>query len=157
MRTNPRLFYLLARAQRRVYEAAERESVATLGVTPIQLGLLYTLRDDDSVPMAQVGRLLDLSPAALTGLVDRMVQAGLIERQPSRFDGRAVELRATERGRAICSVSFPHLEQLNERLVDGLTPDEQAIVVRFLDGLIARFGDTSIQAKGATGARSYRR
>ena len=139
MRSNPRLFYLLMRAQRRAYEAAERESIANLGVTPIQLGLLYSLDGEAGVPMAQVGRALDLSPAGLTGLVDRMVRAGLVERRPSPSDRRAVELHATERGRAVRAASIRHLDQFNARLVEGVSTEEQAVVARFLHGLIARF------------------
>lgn len=138
MRKTPRLFYLLSRAQRAVANVAERESVAALGVTPVQLGLLYAVPEDGPVPLGEVGRALDLSPAALSGLVDRMVAAGLVERRVSPTDKRAAELIVTPHGRALRDRSLPLLEALNARLFAGVSPDHQAIIADFLEGLPAR-------------------
>lgn len=138
MRKTPRLFYLLSRAQRAVANVAERESLAALGVTPVQLGLLYALGRDGPVPLGDVGRALDLSPAGLSGLVDRMVAAGLIERRASPTDRRAAELVITPRGRALRDESLPLLDALNARIFDGVPPAHQAIIADFLDSLPAR-------------------
>ena len=135
MRRKPRLFHLLSRAQRAVANVAERESLAALGVTPVQLGLLYTLGRDAPVPLAEVGRALDLSPAGLSGLVDRTVAAGLIERRVSETDRRAAELVMTPRGRALRDRSLPLLDALNARIFDGVPPEHQAIIADFLDSL----------------------
>jgi DNA-binding MarR family transcriptional regulator len=140
MRNEPRLFQLLTQAQRAVTHAAERESLARLGVTPVQLALLYALEAGEPVSMTVVGRLLDLSPAALSGLADRCVRAGLIERRPNRRDARAVDLVATERGAAVRQQSYPLLAELNARLVEGLDAAEQAAAAKFLAALVDRFG-----------------
>lgn len=144
MRKEPRLFQLLAQAQRAVVQAAERESVARLGATPAQLALLYALEGDAPVAMTAVGRALDLSPAALSGLTDRCERAGLVERQPNRRDARSTELRVTARGRALRDQSYPLLAELNAGLVEGLDASERAAAAKFLTGLIERFG----KAKG---------
>lgn len=144
MRKEPRLFHLLSQAQRAVVQAAERESVARLGATPAQLALLYALEGDAPIAMAAVGRALDLSPAALSGLADRCERAGLVQRQPSRRDARSTELLATERGRSLRDQSYPLLAELNASLVEGLDEAERAAAAKFLTGLIERFG----QAKG---------
>lgn len=140
MRKNPRLFQLLAQAQRAVFLEAERESLAQLGLTPVQLGLLYVLEGDRPVTMAEAGRALDLSPAAVSGLADRCERAGLVARQASQRDGRSVQLVATERGRTLREKSYPLLAELNARLVEGLDETERAAVAKFLTGLVDRFG-----------------
>jgi DNA-binding MarR family transcriptional regulator len=140
MRSEPRLFHLLSQAQRAVAQAAERESVARLGVTPAQLALLYALEGEAPVSMVEAGRALELSPAALSGLADRCERAGLVVRQPSRRDGRSTDLVATARGRALRDRSYPMLGDLNARLVDGLDAAERAAAAKFLTGLIERFG-----------------
>lgn len=144
MRKEPRLFQLLSQAQRAVVQAAERESVAQLGATPAQLVLLYALEGDAPVGMTAVGRALDLSPAALSGLADRCERAGLVERRPSQRDARSTELLATEQGRALRERSYPLLAALNAGLVEGLDEAERAAAAKFLTGLVRRFG----QAKG---------
>lgn len=140
MRNEPRLFHLLTQAQRAVAQAAEREALAELGITPTQLALLYALEGEASVAMAEVGRVLELSPAALSGLADRCGRAGLVERRSSERDGRAVHLVATPHGRRLREKSYPLLAAMNERLVEDLDAAERAAAVKFLRGLIARFG-----------------
>ena len=140
MRKEPRLFQLLNQAQRAVLQVAEREAVAELGVTPTQLALLYALDRDAPVAMIEVGRLLELSPAALSGLADRCVRAGLIERRPHPHDGRGVALAATARGAELRDRSYPLLATLNARLVEGLDAAEIAAAAKFLQGLVGRFG-----------------
>ncbi|MFC3713557.1 MarR family winged helix-turn-helix transcriptional regulator [Sphingoaurantiacus capsulatus] len=140
MRGEPRLFHLLAQAHRAVVQRAERESVAQLGVTPTQLALLYALEGEAGVAMTTVARLLELSPAALSGLADRCEAAGLVTRRPSASDGRAIELVATPHGRDLREKSYPLLSDLNARLVEGLDTTEQVAAAKFLTGLIDRFG-----------------
>ena len=140
MRKEPRLFQLLAQAQRAVSQAAEREALAQLGITPTQLALLYALEGDAPVTMADVGRLLELSPAALSGLADRCERAGLVERRSNEQDGRTVLLVATTYGCEVRQRSYPLLAAMNERLVEGLDATERVAAVKFLQGLVARFG-----------------
>lgn len=140
MRKEPRFFQLLVQAQRAVSQVAEREALAQLGITPTQLALLYALEGDAPMAMAEVGRLLELSPAALSGLADRCERAGLVERRTNERDGRAVQLAATTRGRELRERSYPVLATMNERLVEGLDAAERAAAAKFLQGLVARFG-----------------
>lgn len=144
MRSEPRFFQLLSQAQRAVAQAAERQSLARLGVTPAQLALLYALEADSPVAMTVLGRALDLSPAALSGLADRCERAGLVKRQPNERDGRSIELVATARGQDVRARSLPLLAELNAGLVEGLDAVERAAAAKFLTGLIERFG----KAKG---------
>jgi len=142
MRNEPRLFHLLSQAQRAVAQAAERESVAKLGVTPAQLALLYALEGDAPVAMAAVGGALGLSPAALSGLADRCERAGLVRRQPNGRDGRSIELAATANGAELRARSYPLLADLNARLIEGLDATERGAAAKFLTGLVERFGKT---------------
>lgn len=144
MRKDPRLFQLLSQAQRAVVQAAERATVARLGVTPAQLALLYALEGDEPVAMTAIGRALDLSPAALSGLADRCERAGLVKRQPNRRDARSTELFATDRGSEVRTRSYPLLAELNASLVEGLNEAERAAAAKFLTVLVERFG----KAKG---------
>lgn len=157
MRNKPRMFYLLSRAQRAVQATVERACLTELGATPVQLGLLYCLEGEASVPMAEVGRALDLSPAALTGLVDRMEAGGLIERLPSPSDGRAVNLSATARGAELRQTSYPTLSRLNDELLDGLSEAERTTVVTFLESLCTRFGSEGRAQEGALHDRARHR
>ena len=56
-------------------------------------------RKPDGMLMSEISRFLLVSNGNVTGLVDRLVEQGLIDRQPSRIDRRAQIVRLTAEGR----------------------------------------------------------
>lgn len=74
---------------------------------------------------AEVARLLEVSTAASTGIVDRLVDRGHAQRHPHPDDRRRVEVRLTDSGRA--------------ELVEHLTP-----MFRGLAALDASFDDAEL-------------
>src|SRR2546423_8868381 len=92
-----RLIFLLNVAQRRL----QRWLVAQAprgGVTAAQAGLLFVLGRRDGVVMGEAGAALDLGMPGISGLVDRMVEAGLIEKRVDPNDGRGRGPRPTPPG-----------------------------------------------------------
>ena len=81
-----------------------QDRLAALGaeheLSPIQLRLLGILRDREP-GMLELARHLDLEKSSLSGLVDRAVQRGLIERVPSPTDRRAATIRLSARGKKL--------------------------------------------------------
>lgn len=134
-----RLFFVFSRAYRSVLRTAERGCQEKLGVTPVQIAALYALKPGERLPQTELGRALDLSAAALTGLVARMVDAGLIMRQTHDEDARAIMLTLTDSGAQIRAASFPYLAELNAALVEETPPEELEVVYRFLNRLITKF------------------
>ncbi len=92
-----RLIYLLNVAQRRVQRALVSRSPDS--VPPAQAGLLFVLGRQDGVLMNEAGTALDLGPAGISGLVDRMTAAGLVERRADVSDARASRIFLTQKGR----------------------------------------------------------
>jgi DNA-binding MarR family transcriptional regulator len=63
--------------------------------------VLYTLsKGQDPINMTELNRHVLLSQPALSRLLDRLAERGLIERQPDPADGRGVRLSLTDAGRA---------------------------------------------------------
>lgn len=88
----PRFFHLVARAQREIDRAAET-IVADLGISAAQSGLLLPVGDDEQPLLGALAERLDLVPSAITGLVDRMSRAGLVERRDDLADKHATRVR----------------------------------------------------------------
>ncbi len=61
-------------------------------LTAAQSGALFVLGQKDGALIGEAAEALDLAPSAMTGLVDRMVRAELVERRPDPKDGRAFRL-----------------------------------------------------------------
>src|SRR6187549_3767188 len=106
--------YLLADNSRLARRAFD-ERVRADGVTGPQARLLLTL---DRIPGENQGHyaeLLDVEPITLCRMVDRLEDAGLVERRADPDDRRARRLHLTAKSRE-------KLERLRERL--GLMVDE---------------------------------
>ncbi|MFT4253683.1 MAG: MarR family winged helix-turn-helix transcriptional regulator [Caulobacter sp.] len=135
-----RLFFLLAAGHRRVQRWVEGKLAAEMdGLTAAQSGVLFYLGGADGALIGEAAEALDLAPSAMTGLVDRMTRAGLVERRPDPKDGRALRLHLTDHGRAAREEAKAGLAQLNTHLTEGFTDDEIAVVARWLSSLQTKF------------------
>lgn len=100
---------------------------------------LHALRHLSNAPVgpAELARLLGVTSAAASGVVDRLVAHGHVERHPDPEDGRRTQVRLTPSGR---SEAVTHLRPMFEALatLDGsLSQDERKIVERYLSGAVA--------------------
>ncbi|WP_407181228.1 MarR family winged helix-turn-helix transcriptional regulator [Bradyrhizobium sp. STM 3562] len=137
MRKEHRLIYLLSVAQRRVQRAAVTSS--TEAVSPAQAGLLFVLGKQDGALMGEAGAALDLGPAGISGLVDRMAAAGLVERRADEKDARAWRLFLTAKGRKALVRAKEIAREMNVRLAQGFSDDEIDTVARWLTGIQSKF------------------
>ncbi|WP_213287862.1 MarR family winged helix-turn-helix transcriptional regulator [Bradyrhizobium sp. sGM-13] len=137
-RREHRLVFLLNVAQRRLQRWMAARSPHG-GVTAAQSGLLFVLGQRDGALMGEAGAALDLGPPGISGLVDRMTAANLIERRADPDDGRAWRLWLTPAGRAAMAQSKAGLADVNARLTEGFTDAEIDVVARWLTTMQSRF------------------
>jgi DNA-binding MarR family transcriptional regulator len=133
-----RLIYLLNVAQRRLQRFVAAQTRAG-GVTSAQSGLLFVLGKRDGVLMGEAGAALDLGPPGISGLAERMVEAGLIEKRADPDDGRASRLWLTVAGRKALARTKTDVTELNARLTDGFSDAEIDIVSRWLTSVQSKF------------------
>ena len=88
--------------------------------------VLYTLsKCREPLRLGDLHRHVLLSQPALSRMVDRLVERGLVARGPDPRDGRSVRLALTEAGRARQrEVGLRHGLSVARRLSGGLTADE---------------------------------
>jgi DNA-binding MarR family transcriptional regulator len=88
---------------------------------------------------AELARILDVSTAASTGLVDRLVQRGHVQRRPHELDRRRTQVEVTPDGREeVLAHLLPMFRALDE-LDRGFTAEERAVVERYLRGVVAAY------------------
>ena len=130
--------FLLNVAQRRLQRHVAVRS-GDHGVTAAQSGLLFVLGQRDGVPMGEAAAALDLNPPGISGLVDRMTAAKLIQRRADPEDGRAWRLWLTPAGRAALAQTKAELANINARLTDGFSDAEIEVVARWLASFQGKF------------------
>lgn len=75
-----------------------RKETEQLGITARQATLLWLIKRRPGLSLAELAAEEDISPPALSGHVDRLEAAGLVERVRSSDDRRRVGLRLTDAG-----------------------------------------------------------
>jgi DNA-binding MarR family transcriptional regulator len=75
-----------------------RKETEQLGITARQATLLWLIKRNPGLSLAELAAEEDISPPALSGHVDRLEAAGLVERARSETDRRRVGLRLTDAG-----------------------------------------------------------
>jgi DNA-binding MarR family transcriptional regulator len=77
-----------------------KELLAPHGVTPVQYAVLKCLHDGAGMSGAELGTRIVLDSASITGVVDRLVALGLVERRADTGDRRVQRLFLTRRSTA---------------------------------------------------------
>ena len=129
----PRFVHLVNRAQRSLQRWIEGRPEAWEGASAAQAGLLFLLTAREDAPIGEIAQALDVAPAAVTNLSKRMQAAGLVERVADAYHARLTRLRLSDEGRAASRQASLALADLNKRLCAGFTPDELALVARWLE------------------------
>jgi DNA-binding MarR family transcriptional regulator len=103
----------------------------------VHLHVLTVLESDGALPMGKVAEALDVSIASATGIIDRMEQRGLVERGQQPDDRRVVLVRPTAAGLAVFSDLDAQRRAGISRLLDHLTDDELAALLKGLRAMSA--------------------
>lgn len=104
--------FLVGKAAQQVARRT-RELLADFDVTPTQYAALKVLWEDDGQTAAGLGTRLLIDSATITGVVDRLESAGLLERRSDAQDRRVHRLFLTERGRALQRPLDAAMDRLN--------------------------------------------
>jgi DNA-binding MarR family transcriptional regulator len=107
-------------------------SGAHRGLSLRQYAALHGIREGASSP-GELARLWQVTPAVLTGIVDRLESRGLVRREPDPMDRRRLRLALTEQGiAASLDIERALTDDLAAQL-GMLSPDELAELGRSLD------------------------
>jgi DNA-binding MarR family transcriptional regulator len=77
-----------------------------------------------AVTASQIARWTDTAPHNVTTLVKRMKREGLLETERNENDKRSVKIKITDRGQAVLQGAMPAAQQVIDRLMSSITPDE---------------------------------
>lgn len=126
------LFYTYDVVHTKCARAAEREGLSTAAFNVM---MILSRCGEAGCPMREVGELLLVSRANVTGLVDCLERRGLVERAASAEDRRVRLVRLTEAGRGLLERILPrHYGEVRSAL-RGMSNGEKADLSRLLTKL----------------------
>ena len=112
-------------------------------LTPVQYAALAAVSANPGVDQVTLAGLIAYDRTTITGVVDRLVQKGLLARHESSRDRRARELKITEAGRRTLRSSTPAVEAAQRMMLRGLTDKEASELLRLLQKAIAAGNELS--------------
>ena len=107
--------------------------LAPYGVTPAQIRvILYLRHHGGSAPQCDVTEHLRVRPSTAVGILDRMVEKGLVERSVSETDARRKQISLTEKGMEQQEVFRNVFRETETLMTAGFTPEEQETLLALL-------------------------
>jgi DNA-binding MarR family transcriptional regulator len=135
-----------------VIEEVER-ALAAADLPPLAwYDVLWALREAPSgrLRMGELAERVTISRGGLTKLVDRIEEAGLLERRPCRTDRRGFDAVLTRRGKAMLRRMWPvYAETLDRVFARELTPEQARAVAGGLAPIPSRASRPTAPARRA--------
>jgi len=137
-------------------KAGQSRPWAEVHVTLPQLRVLSLLADTSGEAASglsgrDLAARLGVGPSAVTPLVDRLVEHGLVRREEDRTDRRITRLLVTDQGQTLLERMFAGHRDLIANVLRHLEPDELAVVDRAFGVLQDGLRRVAEASTGSTG------
>ena len=114
-----------------VYRALFQEHA----ITDQQWRVMRALWEQKHLTSKQISEITLLPSPSLVGILDRLEKKGFVGRLRSVEDRRLVYIVPTQAGRKLQELMLPKIEQIHDRFMYQVTPDEWGELNRILDKL----------------------
>ncbi|MBN9070208.1 MAG: winged helix-turn-helix transcriptional regulator [Rhizobiales bacterium] len=150
-----RLGFLLHDASRLLRKRFEQRAVG-YGLSSAQWRLLVRVFKEEGVPQARLAELLEIEPISVSRLVDRMVEAGWIERHSDPADRRLRTIFLTERSRPIFGEMRALATDVFAGALAGLSEEQRRTTLLGLKTICANLAETEMGSTENIGPASSR-
>ncbi len=136
-----------SRLMRRSFDARARD----IGVTRQQWLVLVNLARHEGINQGGLAERLDVEPITVCRMVDRLQEAGLVERRADPADRRSWRLFLTDRARGLLDQLRPLADELIEDALDGVDDADRARlrdVLERIRGNLSRPASEGVVANG---------
>lgn len=99
-----------------------------------QVPVLMELHHHGELNQRELAEHMNVTAATVSGTLKRMERAGMVCREPDSKDARMSRVRLTERGSSRREEAKSILDQVGQRMTEGLSDEECQV----LDGLLER-------------------
>jgi MarR family transcriptional regulator, organic hydroperoxide resistance regulator len=125
------IIYLVTESRR-----LSKDEASQYGVTPTQLSVLKLLHEIGDLSLGTLSREIRAHNSTVTGIVDRMEAAGLVERARSAEDRRVWIIRLTAHGRRVAERAKVSPWEILRGALEALPPGDQERLTAILKKLV---------------------
>ncbi|PZQ54335.1 MAG: transcriptional regulator [Novosphingobium pentaromativorans] len=125
--------HLIRRLQQiSVARFTSRMTEAGIDLTAVQYAALLILRDHPGLDQQTLAGMIAYDRVTIGGVIDRLVQKGLVDREVSPADRRARVLMLSDQGRSVLDAASPWVDKVQDDLICHLTSEERDIFLTIL-------------------------
>jgi MarR family transcriptional regulator for hemolysin len=151
---SPRTLGFLISDVARLWGKRFEQRAKLAGLTRAQCKVLGYLGRHEGINQAGLAELLEIEPITLVRLLDRMGEAGLVERRPDPADRRAYRLYLGPNAAPVHATALGIAEETRQEALAALTPIEQEVVRGLFERIHASL--SSLEPLAAAGQRPSR-
>jgi DNA-binding MarR family transcriptional regulator len=122
---------------RKAFLCAIDAELAPYDISAAQWIVIMQLYHNPLSTAGELARMLDYDPGAMTRLLDRLENKGMLTRAPSDSDRRSMALRLTPAARALRPKISAALAAANNHLLRGFSREEATLLENFLRRMLA--------------------
>jgi DNA-binding MarR family transcriptional regulator len=126
-----RVWFRFLRLHQRV-SLAMSSRLKQIGLSVPQFDLLSTLSEREGITQSELAERLYVTKGNVSGLVDRLLEAGLVERRPIANDRRSYALHLTEKGGGLAQRGLEAQRDYVRRTLGKLAPSDLAGLERLV-------------------------
>ena len=121
----------------------------SLGVTGAQWKVLFKLSRMPGIRQVELADMLDIEPITLTRILDRLQEAGLIERSADPADRRAWRLHVTPKAKPLVEKLRAIADEMTAEAFAGIDSKDIETTRRVLALVRERAGQSAVMSKVA--------
>ena len=125
----------------RAHRTLAASLLSQVGLHPGQEALLMELWEEDGRTQANLADALGVEPPTVTKMLQRMENAGLVDRRPDANDRRAIRVHLTTKGRRLKNKVDKLWVELEDRTIEGLSDRQQSSLRSLLGALETNLGN----------------
>jgi DNA-binding MarR family transcriptional regulator len=123
--------FLLSRASQKGHHLVQKR-LEPYEITNIQYVVLEVLWNQEGQTAVELGKRLMIDKATLSGILDRMVSGGWVDKNPGVRDKRIVRLFPSEKAQNLKKKLIKEREKANKELLAGFNKEEKRLLKKFL-------------------------
>lgn len=127
------LFFMTTRSLHKHIQKAEVVKALSL----LQFIAMRVVVEEDSISMKDMARILSITPASATSLINGLVKMGALERIADNSDRRIIRLRATAYGRKTLNAAESRAKKELKSVFVQLTDSDRNTMIVVLEKLSA--------------------
>ena len=130
------ILFLLAKAYQKAHSSF-KQKLAPFNITPVQQLVLAVLEEEEFLSPGEIAERVAMDNATLSGVLDRMGDAGLIRKEGNPEDRRSLRVLLTAKAKKIREELAVQRRAINEEITAKLSSEERSLLKRMLRDLKA--------------------